>query len=301
MRSRSQGRLELAAAALLFSTGGAAIKAARFTGWQVASLRSGVAAIALLALIPAARRGWSWRAALVGVAYAATLTLYVLANRLTTSADTIFLQSTAPLYLLLLGPWLLRESVRPRDLGVMAAVALGLLCFFVGSEAPIATAPDPVRGNLLAALSGVTWALTVTGLRWMGVAAHRGAGSPIAAVVIGNVLACVGGLPWALPLGAHAARDWTIIIYLGVFQIGLAYVFVTSGLRELGALEASLILLIEPALNPVWAWAFHGEVPAPWAVAGGLIILGATTVKTWLDVRGVGPAPAGAGAESVPP
>jgi DME family drug/metabolite transporter len=302
MRPRSQGRLELAGAALLFSTGGAAIKAAQFTSWQVASLRSGVAAVALLAFLPAARRGWTWRVAPVGAAYAVTLTLYVLANKLTTAADTIFLQSTAPLYLLLLGPWLLREPVRPRDLGVMTALAAGLFCFFAGSERPVATAPDPVHGNLLAVLSGVTWALTVVGLRWMGLAEERGGGSPLAAVVFGNVLACLGGLPWALPLGAHALRDWTIIIYLGVFQIGLAYVFVTSGLRQLGALEASLILLIEPALNPVWSWAVHGEVPGPWAVAGGAVILGATTLKTWLDARdGVAPTPGAPSAESVPP
>jgi drug/metabolite transporter (DMT)-like permease len=269
---------------MLFSTGGAAIKAAEFTGWQTASLRSGVAALAILLMTPAARRGWSVRAVLVGFAYAACLTLFVLANRLTTAANTIFLQSTAPLYLLFLSPWLLKEPIRRQDLGFMAAVGLGLALFFVSAEAPIATAPDPVRGNLLALVSGFFWAVTVCGLRWLG-AGNGEHGSPVAAVVSGNLTAFLVALPMALPLGSHGPVDWAVVIYLGVFQIALAYVLVTSALRHIPALEASLILLIEPVLNPVWAWLFQGERPGPWALFGGAIILGATTLKGWLDAR----------------
>jgi drug/metabolite transporter (DMT)-like permease len=269
---------------MLFSTGGAAIKAAEFTGWQTASLRSGVAAIAILLMTPAARRGWSARAVLVGFAYAACLTLFVLANRLTTAANTIFLQSTAPLYLLFLSPWLLKEPIRRQDLGFMAAVGLGLALFFVSAEAPIATAPDPVRGNLLALVSGFFWAVTVCGLRWLG-AGNGEHGSPVAAVVSGNLTAFLVALPMALPLGSHGPVDWAVVIYLGVFQIALAYVLVTSALRHIPALEASLILLIEPVLNPVWAWLFQGERPGPWALLGGAIILGATTLKGWLQAR----------------
>ncbi len=301
MSSPTSARIRLALAALLFSTGGAAIKSAAFTGWQIAGFRSGVAAVVLWLLVPAARRGWTWRVFLVGAAYAATLVLFVLANRLTTAANTIFLQSTAPLYVLLLSPWLLRESVRPADVGFMAVVGVGLVLFFIGAERPLATAPDPARGNLLAAASGVTWALTVCGLRWMGAGAgagvrESGGGSAMAAVVAGNLLAFAAALPRSLPLGRHPAADWGVILYLGVFQIGLAYVLVTSGLRLLPALEASVILLIEPALNPLWAWAVHGEVPGTFALAGGAIILGATTLRTWLDPRGrPAPAPAGSG------
>jgi len=278
-------RLRLALAAVLFSTGGAAIKTAGFTGWQVASFRSGVAALVLWLFAPGGRRGFTPRAALVGVAYAATLVLFVLANKLTTSANTIFLQSTAPLYLLLLGPWLLRERIRARDLGSMAAVAAGLLLVFVGVERPRATAPDPVRGNLLAAASGLTWALTVCGLRRLESGGGRPGESGMAAVVAGNALAFAGGLPFALPLGRHDPADWLVILYLGVFQIGLAYLLVTAGLRALTAFAGAMILLIEPALNPLWAWVVHGEVPGPWALAGGALILGATALKVWVDGR----------------
>jgi DME family drug/metabolite transporter len=285
MPSRTVARLQLVAAAVLFSTGGAAIKAANFTGWQIASFRSGIAAAAILLLSREARRGWSWRVVIVGVAYATCLTLFVLANRLTTAANTIYLQSTAPLYLLILSPWLLKEPVRLKDVGFMLAIGVGLALFFIGVEPPVATAPDPVRGNIVALASGFFWALTVCGLRWMGAGEGRH-GSPVAAVAVGNLIAFGVSLPMALPLGVHPVTDWGLIVYLGVFQIAVAYLFVTSALGVIPALEASLILLIEPALNPLWAWVFQGERPGPWALAGGALILGTTTIKAMLDARG---------------
>jgi DME family drug/metabolite transporter len=284
MHSRTTARLQLAAAAALFSTGGAAVKAADLSAWQIAGFRSGIAALALLLVTTEARRGWSRRVVVVGVAYAACLTLFVLANRLTTSANTIFLQSTAPLYLVVLGPWLLKEPTRRQDLGFMAVVGAGLVLFFVGVEPPAVTAPDPVRGNVMAVASGFFWALTVCGLRWMG-AGGGARGSATAAVVSGNITAFLVALPFALPVGSHSAADWGIVAYLGIFQIALAYLFVTRALAVIPALEASLILLVEPVLNPVWAWMVHGERPGPWALLGGGVILGATTVKGWLDAR----------------
>jgi drug/metabolite transporter, DME family len=277
-------RLQLLGAALLFSTGGAAIKATTLDAWEVAGLRSLVAAIAVWVLVPAARRGWSWHVLPVGAAYAATLILFVTANKLTTSASAIFLQSTAPLYLLLLGPLLLRERTRGRDLAFMAPVALGLLLFFVGADTPLSTAPDPARGNLLAALSGVTWALTLVGLRWMGNRAGND-GSALPTVVAGNLIAFAACLPAALPIGSATAVDWISIGYLGVFQIGAAYLLLAYGIRHVPALEASVLLLLEPALNPVWAWLLHGEMPGLLAIAGGILILGATTLRTVVDAR----------------
>jgi drug/metabolite transporter, DME family len=280
---RITSRLQLIAAAALFSTGGAAIKATTLTSWQVASFRSGIAAVAIMLLVPASRRAWNWRIALVGVAYATTLVLFVLANKLTTAANAIFLQSSAPVYVLLLGPWLLRESIRRQDLGFMVVIGAGLALFFVGAEAPVATAPNPVLGNILGLLSGISWALTVIGLRWLG--SQGEGGGAVATVAVGNIIAFLGCLPLALPVVGATGADWLTVGYLGVFQIGLAYFCLTSGIRHVSALEASVLLLIEPALNPIWAAIVHGEIPSTWAVSGGVIILGATLVKTWLGVR----------------
>lgn len=295
MSSPVVSRFQLLAAAALFSTGGAAVKATALTGWQVASFRSGIAALAILLLIPAARRGWNWRVFLVGIAYAATLILFVVANKLTTAANTIFLQSSAPLYVLLLGPLLLKEPLRRDDLAFIAVVAVGLALFFVGVEPPVATAPDPARGNILALLSGTAWAFTLMGLRWLergsdaepGSEPQPGSGSALATVVAGNLIACLVGLPFALPVVSAGPVDWVTVVYLGVFQIGLAYVLLVRAIRHVPALEASVLLLAEPALNPVWAWLAHGEVPSAWSLAGGFLILGATLLRTWIGVRAV--------------
>jgi drug/metabolite transporter (DMT)-like permease len=115
------GQLQALGAALLFSTGGAAIKVAAFSGMQVSCLRAGVAAITLL-IWWRRRLTWSWTAVAIGVAYAATLTLFVNATKLTTAANAIFLQDTAPLYIVVFGPLLIRERVRVNDLRYLAAV-----------------------------------------------------------------------------------------------------------------------------------------------------------------------------------
>jgi len=284
-------RAELLLTALLFSTGGAAIKATTLTSWQVASFRSGAAALALWLLLPAARRRWRLRTMGVAVAYAGTMICYVLANKLTTAASTIFLQSTAPLYVLLLAPWLLGEPVRRLDAIYMAVVAGGMALFFVGVEPPVATAPDPLTGNVLGACAGITWALTVIGLRFLGrrseaeTSERPGSSEGVVAVVAGNVLAFFLALPMALPVEQSTGTDWGVIAFLGIFQIGAAYALMTRALRDLGALEASLLLLLEPVLNPVWAWIVHGETPGAWSLVGGAVILVATAAKTWLDSR----------------
>jgi drug/metabolite transporter (DMT)-like permease len=281
MASRRANRLLLFAAAFLFSTGGAAIKATTLSSWQVAGFRSAVAAAAILLFVPDARARWNRRSLAVGLVYAATMVLFVAANKLTTSANAIFLQDTAPLYLLLLGPLLLSEPLRRSDLAVAALLAAGMSLFFAGREHVAATAPDPFHGNLLAILSGVTWALTIAGLRWLGRA--RQAGMP--AVVAGNAIAFAVCLPMLLPVAHAGARDLAALVYLGVFQIGLAYACLTRAMRHVPAFEASAVLLVEPALNPVWAYLVHGERPSAWAIAGGAVILGATLASAWWHSR----------------
>lgn len=283
----TRARLQVLAAALLFSTGGAAIKATALTGWQVASFRSGVAALVLLLVVPAARRIFDLRVLAVGVAYAATLVCYVLANRLTTAASTIFLQSSAPLYILLLAPWLLHEPLRRRDLALMAVMAAGLAPFFLIHDNPSATAPAPLAGNLLAALAGIGWAFVVVGLRGFG-RREGGAGVALAAVAAGNLIACLAALPLALPITGGEAGDWGIVLYLGTIQVGLAYLLLTAGVRRLAAFETSLLLLVEPVFNPLWAWWLHGERPGLWAMAGGALILGATAASLISGRRAAG-------------
>jgi DME family drug/metabolite transporter len=273
-----RSRLLLVTAAVLFSTGGAAIKAVSLTAWQVAGFRSGIAAAVLLAAIPEARRGWSWRIVPAAAAYAATLLTFVIANRLTTAANAIFLQSTAPLYVLLLSPLLLHEPIRRADVLFMAAVLAGISLFLIGTEPALVTAPDPRRGNAIALASGVFYAFMLVGLRALG----RGKGTAgLAAATLGNILAFVCALPFALPVRSAGVADILVLLYLGVVQIGLAYLCLTRALRHVSGLEATTLLMIEPALSPIWSWLAHGERPGLLPVAGGAVILVASVVNTW--------------------
>jgi drug/metabolite transporter (DMT)-like permease len=278
---RRTAELETIGAALLFSTGGAAIKVDAFSGMQVSCVRAGIASVALL-FWWRRRLRWSWPAVAVGVAYAATLTLFVTSTKLTTAANAIFLQSTAPLYLVLLSPLLIGEPVRARDLAYLAAVAAGLAACFFGRVDATVTAPDPATGNVLGVLCGIAWAFTLMGLRW-GQRAGQELGAT--AVVAGNVIAFGLALPFALPLPSATAGEWTTLVYLGVCQIGVAYVWLTSAMAHLPALEASLLLLLEPVLNPVWTWIVRGENPGAWVAVGGAVIIAATAAKMIADSR----------------
>lgn len=279
----TRDRLEVLAAGILFSTGGMAIKATSLTSWQVACFRSAIAAAAVFLLLRQSRRGWTWHVLPVAVAYAATMVLFVGANKFTTSANAIFLQDTAPLYVLLASPFLLKEKIGRRDVAFIVVMALAMALFFVERPPAAATAPNPVLGNVLALLSSVFWAATVMGMRWLG-SRPAVAGNTLPMVVAGNAIAALACLPFAVPARVSGV-DWAVIAYLGLIQIGLAYVLLALGMRQVTAVEASILLLVEPALNPFWTWLVHGENPGLWALLGGALILGATVVKTATDRR----------------
>jgi drug/metabolite transporter (DMT)-like permease len=278
---QQRARLELVAAAVCFSTAGAAFKAVRFDAWEIASFRAGIAGLTVLALVPAARHGLSPRAAVVAVPYTVTALLFVLSNKMTTAASTIFLQATSPLYIALLGPLLLHEKARRRDLVYMAALAAGLVLVFLGLPPPARTSPRPLLGNVLAVACGFSVAVMMMGLRWLAREGNESAAP--AAVVLGNLLTFAVALPLALPVGGARPGDWVILAFLGTIQIGAAYALMVAGLRHVPVLEATLLMFIEPVLSPVWAWLVHGEHPGPWVVAGGVVILGATALFMWLE------------------
>ena len=277
-----RAKLYIMLGALLFSTGGVAIKASTLTGWQLSCFRSLAAGFALLILLPAARRGWSWRSFVVAVPFAATFTLFTLANKYTTAANAIFLQDTAPLYILLLSPFLLGERIRQRDLFLMAALVIGLGLIFASTREATLSASNPQLGDVLALVSGLTWAFTVLGLRWIAVRAERYEDEPSTVVVAGCFLASLFAMLFAFPVENASTGNWLIIGYLGIFQIGIAYVFIAEGVRRVRALELSLLLLVEPVFSPIWVWFFLGESPAGLAIAGGAVVIGATAVYALL-------------------
>jgi drug/metabolite transporter, DME family len=276
-------RLYVLAAALLFSTGGAAIKATSLPWWQVGSLRSMIAGLVILAVLPESRRKWTGAVWIAGVFYALTLALFAIATKLTTAASAIFLQATAPLYMLVIGPLFLHEKLRRRDVGLSAAAGVGLLLFFFDPAGASATAPEPLQGNIYAATTGFTWALTVTAMRWM--ARNPGGPSNLALVALGNLLAFAIALVPAWPLEAVSLRDGAILLYLGTIQIGLSYYLISQGVKHVSALETSALILLEPAMNPVWTYLAHGETPGTLSIWGAVVIFAATLGHTWLASR----------------
>jgi drug/metabolite transporter, DME family len=280
-----RSRFFLLAAAALWSTAGAAMKLCGLNGLQIAGGRSLVTALFLLAVLPEARRRPASRVGLAVVGYAATVTLFALANKLTTAANAIFIQDSAPLWVLLLSPVLLAERASRGQLFAVPVYGLGLSLFFLDE-----LSPGQLAGNLLALVSGLSFALCIIGLR-------RAREDAPVALVLGNLLAALVTLPfWPSGPAAHA-MDLALVAYMGVFQLGLAYVCFARGIARVPALEASLLVLLEPVLNPVWTFLTTGERPGPWALAGGGIVLAATAWRT------AGPALAAArrGAVSSPP
>ena len=266
-------RLAILAAAFLWSTAGAAIKVSNLDGWQLAAGRSLVAAATIALLLPGSRRRLSRRGWLVATAYAATVFLFVLANKLTTAANAIFLQDTAPLYVLALSPMLLDERPTRSELVAVPVFILGLALFFVDR-----LAPGQLWGNAIALVSGVSFALCIMGLR-----AAQDEGQAV--LLWGNLMAGFAGLAPALAGAPPGAGDVAIVLFLGSIQLGLSYALFQYGLRGIPAVEASLLALLEPVLNPIWAFLFIGERPGPWALTGGAIILAATAWRTLAGTR----------------
>lgn len=277
-------RLLILGAALLWSTGGAVIKLVSLSAWQVTCGRSLIAAFVLALAMPSARRVPARRALGAAAASAATMVLFVQSTKLTTAANAIFLQSTAPLYVLLLSPWLLGERPSRGEKLAIPIFLLGLGLFFLDQ-----LTAGQLLGNVLALVSGLTFALSVLGLR----AAQDD--TPVV-LLWSNVLAGLGTLPLALGGAIQpGALDIGLLVFLGAVQIGLSYPLFGRGLRHTPAVEASLLVLVEPVLNPVWALLLVGERPGAWAVVGGGVILGATTWRILVAARGgrgLGAAPA---------
>lgn len=279
-------RLQLIGAAVLFSTGGAAIKLTHLAGWQIACFRSLIAFVALLILVPETRRRWTRQTILVAVAYCGALILFVLANKLTAAANAIYLQSAAPLYVLVLSPWILKEALRKSDLALMGALACGLVLAFLGQPQQSLLAPNPPLGNLLGVLSGISWGIALITLRGL---SRVDSAAGVRTAAAGNLVTFLVSLPMALstPL-SPGVPDVAALLYMGLFQVALAYLVLVRGISRVPAVESSALLLAEPALNPAWAWILAGE-SQPWlAVAGGAIMLSATLVNLWWRSRTIG-------------
>ncbi len=274
-----KARIFILAAAVLFSTGGLAIKATGLGAWQVAGLRSGIACLVLVLVYPTVFRTISRRVWPVAIAYAATLLLFTLATKNTTAANAIFTQNASLFWILLLSRPLLGEPVGPKQIGLAFGLALGVLCLFLAVPNSQDTAPDPALGNAFAVGSSLASGLMILGIRGLARREEAGTETALAATVLGNGLLFLFCLPMMDAPVDLAPADWLWVVYLGAFQIALAYVWLVRGARGVPAFEISLLLLLEAVLNPLWTYLVLGERMGSLAVLGGGIVLGVLAVN----------------------
>jgi drug/metabolite transporter (DMT)-like permease len=258
----------VAAAALLWSSGGLFIKLAPLPPLAVAGGRSLVAGLFYLLLLRPKMRSAKLSTA---IAYAGCIVTFVTATKLTTSANAIFLQYTGPAYVLMLGPWLLDEPFRLIDAACVALSLAGMSLFFVGK-----VEEGQMLGNGLAAVSGIFFAFTLIFLRRD---AKGSNGDALPSTTLGNLIAAVCTLPFALHSHLNGLGI-AVLLYLGIVQLGMAYLLFIKGVRHIPAGEASLISMLEPVLNPVWVLLGYGETPGKWALIGGGIVILAVIIRT---------------------
>lgn len=270
----------LVIAAFCWSLGGLLIKAVAWPPLAVAGGRGLIAALFLVATNRGLRFHFS-RAQLIGaVAYAACTITFVTATKLTTAANAILLQYTAPVWIALFGACLIGERATRADWLTIAAVLGGMTLFFADGLELTA-----VLGNSIAILSGVFFAAMTLALR------SQKDSSAVESIILGNLLAFAIGLPWIVSAPSLPISGWAALVVLGVVQLGVSYWLYARAIKHVIALEAALIPVIEPILNPVWVLLMLGEKPAPFALLGGAIVLGAVTWRAIGSIRGPRPAP----------
>jgi len=258
---------------LLWSTGGLLIKAVPLSGITIAGSRSAIAAMVMWLWLRRLRPSWS--AAQLGgvVAYAATVTLFVIATKLTSAANAILLQYTAPIWVALLSAAITRERLRWFDVATVAVVMCGMVVFFVEELASPA-----LTGSIVAVLSGIAFAFVALCMR-----AQRGVATT-ETIVMGNILTALVCLPFAGFADADATT-WAYLAVLGVVQLGISYILYSWALAHVTALEAILITVLEPLLNPVWVLMGTGEAPSAYAMIGGLVVVGSVVARGIVAVR----------------
>lgn len=259
--------LLLVVTAVLWSSGGLLIKSVDWHPLAISGMRSLISAVVIRLAFRREPLNISKVQVAGALGYVATVMLFVSATKMTTAANAIVLQYTAPIWVALFGAWFLKEKTTARDWLTIGLVFGGMILFFQDQMSA-----GHLLGNLLAVASGMSMTVMTLAMR------KQKDGSPFGSVLLGNILAFVFGVPFMLG-GLPDLTGLVAIVLLGVFQLGLSYVLYSIAIKHVTALEATIITMIEPILNPIWVFLMLGETPGPWSLAGGLIILAAIVAR----------------------
>lgn len=258
-------------AAILWSTGGLFIKLITLDAMELSFFRCIFAAAVFAILFKKDIFLANGLAFINAIFYAAVLILFVLATKTTTAANAIFLQYTAPIYILIFEPLINKTHFEKINLITITICFIGMILFFLGE-----LSPGYVEGNIFALLSGLAFASFMIGMR------KNKPEYQFSSIFYGNILVALICFPYILGIIDLTFRDLWMVAYLGIFQIGIAYAIFSYGLKKIYAIEASLIGMIEPVLNPVWVFLGYGEIPSFTAVIGGLIIVSTISFRAFL-------------------
>jgi len=262
---REKAMALLMGAALCWSLGGVLIKGVHWNPWAIAGVRSLIAAGVVWLAFPRMKFTWSFYQLAGAGAYAANMVTFVVANKMTTAANAVLLQYTAPAWVALFSAWFLKEKIRRADWLTITLVAGGIILFFMDR-----LSLTGLKGNVVAIGSGFSFA-------WVFLLFRRQKDhAPYGSLFLGNILTGMICFPFLFQ-GSPGGKDVVGLILLGVVQLGVAYSLYSVASRYVPAIDAALILLLEPLLNPVWTFLVLGEIPGAWAMLGGAIILGAIT------------------------
>lgn len=268
----NKGMLAVFITAILWSSGGLFIKLISLSAMQLSFFRCSIAAIVFALLFRKKLLVVNGFTFVNAIFYAAVLITFVIATKTTTAANAIFLQSTAPIYVLIFEPIINKTKQERINVITIAVCFIGMIFFFLGE-----ISPGHLEGNLVALVSGITFAALFLGLRKNGQEYQQ------SSIFYGNILVTMLCIPFIFDLKTLSFNDIWMVTFLGVFQIAFAYALFSYGLKRIIAVEASIISMFEPVLNPAWVFIGYGEVPSFYAIIGGIIIITAITVRTLIS------------------
>jgi drug/metabolite transporter (DMT)-like permease len=269
MSEHRKGIIAIVIAALLWSTGGLFIKLISLDAYQLSFYRSIFSALTFVVLFRRKVFVFNTAVLLNGLFYAGILILFVVATKLTTAANAIFLQYTAPIYVLIFEPLILKTKLKAINVISVIISFIGMTLFFVGE-----ISPSHLEGNLVALLSGICFAAFLIGIR------KSSEEFRVPSIFWGNIFIPLICFNSVYPEFNIDMTNFLMVAYLGIFQIGLAYAIFTYSIKRIEGIEAALIAMIEPVMNPIWVYLGYGEKPSPFAILGGLIILSTITIRT---------------------
>jgi len=272
----AKGIIAFAACAGLWSTAGLFIKLLPWNPLLIAGARSLIASVFLLIWLKRPHFHWSFAQVAAGVLNAATMCLFVYANKATTSANAILLQYSAPVITAIAGAIILREKPKPEEIAAFVFVVIGMGIFFIEG-----VGGGSLWGNIAAATTGLTFGLYFVFMRM------QKDGSPLESNLLSHWITAAVMLPASLFFPAPVLSPVTLatILALGVLQIGLASVFFAYGIKRVTAVQGVLTAVIEPVFNPIWVFLFVGEAPAASSLVGGFVIVAAVTTASVIGAR----------------